>query len=114
MPCCRCLLTEWIGVRASRPWFLAVTIAGGYVLAPSVPIRSGANNGWSSSILRKKRLAASRSRLAVSRKSTGGAVLVDGAVQVAPLPTHLDVCLVDPDRAAVRPAEVPQSLLDQR
>src|SRR3954471_6344532 len=44
-------------------------MAGGYGPAASVPIRSGASNGWSSSILRKKRLAASRSRLALSRKS---------------------------------------------
>jgi hypothetical protein len=36
-----------------------------------VPIRSGASKGWFCSIFRKKRLAASRSRFAVRRKSTG-------------------------------------------
>src|SRR4051812_37756404 len=36
-----------------------------------VPIGSGASKGCSFSILRKKRLAASRSRVAVRRKSTG-------------------------------------------
>src|SRR3954453_19961029 len=46
-------------------------MAGGEGPGPSVPIRSGANKGWSFSILRKKRLAASRSRFAVRRKSTG-------------------------------------------
>ena len=39
--------------------------------APSVPIRSGASKGSFFSILRKKRLAASKSRVAVRRKSTG-------------------------------------------
>src|SRR5829696_2937938 len=43
----------------------------------------------------------------------GSAVLVDGPVQVAPLAADLDVCLVDPDRAAMGLAEGPQSLLDQ-
>ena len=62
---------------------------------PSVPIRSGASKGWSFSILRKKRLAASRSRFAVRRKSTGDAVLVDGPVQVSPLAADLDVGLVN-------------------
>ena len=40
-------------------------------------------------------------------------VLVDGPVQIAPLTPDFDVCLVDADRAAVRFAEGPQSLLDQ-
>src|SRR5215218_6464210 len=38
------------------------------------------------------------------------AVLVDGPVQVAPLAPDLDVCFVDPDRAARGLAEGPQSL----
>src|SRR3954454_372796 len=46
-------------------------MAGGEDPAPSVPIRSGESSGSSCSILRKERFAASRSRLAVSRKSTG-------------------------------------------
>jgi hypothetical protein len=40
-------------------------------------------------------------------------VLVDGPVQIPPLAADLDVCLVDPDRAAVRLAEGAQPALDQ-
>ena len=50
---------------------MAVLIVEGNVLAPSVPILPGDSSGSSLSILRKKRLAASRSRFAVSKKSTG-------------------------------------------
>src|SRR3954454_4781221 len=88
-------------------------MAGGEDPAPSVPIRSGESNGSSCSALRKKRLAASRSRLAVSRKSTGFSVLIDGPVQVAPLPPDLDVRFIDPDRATMGFAEGPQPALDQ-
>ena len=42
------------------------------------------------------------------------AVLVDSSVEVAPLTTHLDVGLIDPDRPAVRLAKLAQPLLDQR
>ena len=41
-------------------------------------------------------------------------VLVDGPVQIAPLAADLDVCLVDPDRAAMGFAEGAQPALDQR
>ena len=41
-------------------------------------------------------------------------MLLDGPVQIAALAAHLDVGLVDPDRAAMRFADLPQSLLDQR
>ena len=41
------------------------------------------------------------------------AVLVDGPVQIPPLAPDLDVCLVDPDRAAMGFAEGPQPPLDQ-
>ena len=42
------------------------------------------------------------------------AVLVDGPVEVAPLTADLDVGLINPDRTAVRLAELAQPLLDQR
>ena len=41
------------------------------------------------------------------------AMLVDGAVEVAPLAANLDVGLIDPHRAAVWPTELPHPLLDQ-
>lgn len=41
-------------------------------------------------------------------------MLVDGAVQVAPLAADLDVGFVDPDRAAMTLTELAQPLLDQR
>ena len=41
-------------------------------------------------------------------------MLVDGSVQVTSLTADLDVGLVDPDRAAMRFAELPQPLLYQR
>src|SRR3954468_589472 len=40
-------------------------------------------------------------------------VLVDGPVQIAPLTANLDVCLIDPDRAAMGFAKGPQPALDQ-
>ena len=43
----------------------------------------------------------------------GRAVLVDGPVQIPPLATDLDVCLIDADRAAMGFAEGPQPALDQ-
>src|SRR3954470_15736911 len=88
-------------------------MAGPYSPAPSVPIRSGESSGSSCSALRKKRLAASRSRFAVSRKSTGVPCLSNGPVQIPPMAADLDVRLVDADRPAVWLAEGPQSLLDQ-
>src|SRR4051812_229656 len=42
-----------------------------------------------------------------------GAVLVDGAVQIAPLAADLDVCLIDADRAAMGFAEGAQPTFDQ-
>ena len=41
------------------------------------------------------------------------AMLIDGAVEVAPLAADLDVGLIDPHRAAVWPTELPHPLLDQ-
>ncbi len=41
------------------------------------------------------------------------AMLVDGAVEVAPPAANLDVGLIDPHRAAVWPTELPHPLLDQ-
>src|SRR3954453_13686591 len=41
-------------------------------------------------------------------------MLVNGPVQVPPLAADLDVCLINPDRAAVWLVELPQSLLDER
>jgi len=82
-------------------------IADGKVLAPSVPIFAGDNKGSSFRILRKKRLAASRTRFAFRRKSIG-LVLVDGTVQVTPLAADLDVGLVDPDRTTMRAPKLAQ------
>lgn len=59
------------GIGMEKPSPTDVLIVDGKVLAPSVPILFGDNKGSSLSIFRKNRLAASRSRLAVSRKSTG-------------------------------------------
>ena len=41
-------------------------------------------------------------------------VLVDGPVEIAPLPADADVGLVDADRAAMGFTEAPQPTLDQR
>jgi len=46
-----------------------------------VPIRSGASKGWSCSILQKKRLAAFRSRVAVSRKWGSGSNGTKSSIQ---------------------------------
>jgi hypothetical protein len=70
------VLLEVLGDIMYRVWMQEPVIDGrldrwGKVLAPSVPIFLGDSNGSSFSILRKKRLAASRSHFAVSRKSIG-------------------------------------------
>lgn len=67
----RCLVTYCTGSGCSSPSSPDVLIADRKVMAPSVPIFSGESKGSSFSILLKKRFATSRSRLAVSKKSTG-------------------------------------------
>ncbi len=61
----------WAGSFGRRKSCVAVLMAGGNVPAPSVRMRSGANKGSLFSIFLKNRLAAGKSRLAVSEKSTG-------------------------------------------
>src|ERR1017187_3954857 len=98
----------------SVPSFLLSGIAELYIGARSVLITRGWGWDRSLSALRNRRLAASASRNADSRKSMVAPPGIDGPIQIAPATLHADVGFVDSPRLVCRLEMPSQSLLQLR